>query len=86
MQTMKREAVDRFWQDYVSYSCMGLAAGCLLSILTTRFAHLISHPIKSVFGSPVLPLYAGIAGGVALSELADKFNRLKSVEDSIAGG
>ena len=67
MQSCKREAVNIFWEDWLSNSKTAAKGGIFLAILLTGFSRFVSHPIRSVTRHPVLPLYLGIAGGVALS-------------------
>ena len=83
MQSFKRDAVNQFWADYIQYSAKGLFAGAVVAVLLTRPALLVASPIKSVASSPLLPLYAGIAGGIALSHCADRFNQLQRLEHKI---
>ena len=75
MQTYKREAVNQFWQDYVTYTGSAIAGGAFLALLLTPTSTLFSSPLR-VLKSPLVPLYAGIAGGFALSQCADRFNKL----------
>lgn len=68
MQVYKREAVNQFWVGYIEYSAKALVAGTIIGSLITR--------PSAILKSPLLPLFAGIGGGVALSECAESFNKL----------
>lgn len=86
MQVYKRESVNMFWKDYVNYTAKALCAGTVFAILMSGPASLVANPIKSVLKHPVLPVWAGVAGGFALSSCADRFNRLHQIENKIASG
>lgn len=83
MQSFKRDSVNQFWTDCIQYSAMGLAFGAVGACILTPPAVLVSAPFRSVVMSPLMPLYAGIAGGVALSQCADRFNKLQRLEHKI---
>ena len=67
----------------MSYTAKGLGAGVIVAMLVTSPSTLLQNPIKAITGSPILPLYAGIAGGIALSLCADRFNRLQRLERKV---
>ena len=64
---MKHDAVNIFWRNWATYTKDAVAGGLIMAILLTGVSRSVSSPIKSVVGHPVVPLYLGIAGGVALS-------------------
>ena len=83
MQLYKRDAVNRFWADYVNYTAKGLAAGAIVAVLVTQPSVLLANPVNALIKSPILPLYAGVAGGIALSQCAERFNRLQQLESKV---
>ena len=83
---MKHEAVNQFWRDWKANTAGAFSGGIFLAFLLTGSSRLFSSSFKSVLGHPVLPLYMGIAGGIALSQCADRFNRLERIEEKIARG
>ena len=44
---------------------------------------LLANPVNALIKSPILPLYAGVAGGIALSQCAERFNRLQQLESKV---
>ena len=42
MQSYKREAVNQFWQDYVSYSGSAVVGGVIMALLLTPTSTLLS--------------------------------------------
>ena len=59
MQVYKREAVNLFWVEFIQHSAKALIAGTIVASLITR--------PTAILNSPLLPLFVGIGGGVALS-------------------
>ena len=78
MRVYQSTAVKRLQQDYLIYTRNALCAGACFALVFSGPAAVLRHPI--------LPLWSGIAGGIALSQCAERFNRLKSIEAKIASG
>ena len=70
MQEYKREVMNDFWSNFVKMTPVGLTGGLVVA------AVIAPSKIATVYKSPLVPLYAGILGGVALSECAKEFNQL----------
>ena len=45
MQVYKRDAVNKFWADYIEYTAKGLAAGLVVAVLVTRPSVLVANPV-----------------------------------------
>ena len=70
VQAIQRGYFDIFLNEYAQNTAAGVCAGLLFAtFLTGR---------KSL--SKLVPLYAGVGGGIALNRCAAKFNRLKANE------
>ena len=83
MQAYKRDTVNQFWSDYVIYTSGAICSGAFLAFLLSNLGRVASHPIRTIVHHPIMPLYAGIAGGLALSQCATKFNELQHIENKI---
>lgn len=77
MQAIKHCYLNRFYQDWLSYTSTALVFAGGLSLV-------LGLGVRS---SPLIPLWTGIAGGLALSECATRFNRLNEIEkQGLQGG
>ena len=83
MQSYKRLAVDQFWQDYSKFTSGAILGSTLVILLLAGPNKAISSPVSTFVKSPILPLYTGLAGGIALSLCADRFNQLQRIETKI---
>ena len=63
MATFKNDAMNQFWNDYASLTVKAWLAGTVVTALI-RPSSLTQNPFAK---SPIVALWMGIAGGVALS-------------------
>jgi hypothetical protein len=66
VQTVKREMYQEFITNFCDRSACGIAIGVAASLVLRR-----SNPL------PVVALYMGIGGGIALNRVAANFNSLE---------
>ena len=64
MQAYKRQYTDAFWTDLMQYTSKAILASTVVILLVTRPQNL---SMASFLKGPIMPLYMGVAGGIALS-------------------
>ena len=82
MQKSKREAYGKFLGNACTYTFDAFAVATVFT-LVFGWPAVRARGVEAIYKSPLMPLWAGIAGGVALSQCADSFNKLRDLERKI---
>ena len=83
MKACKRKILNQFWLNYLSNTDKAVAFATVATVILSGVRNVFANPVKAIVHHPIMPLYVGMAGGIAFSQCATRFNELARLENEL---